>query len=276
MLRLRIGSGLIFMILFATASVFAACASSQKSSEADAMPTELSQVAEPAALADKPAESSSNPALSTFILGPGDVLEIKAWRLNDLDQTVVVDSEGVASLYPTGPVKMEGLTAYEAKLQVAEGFSEYYREPKFNLNITSSRGRKIFVLGEVNLPGVYLYDQDITALEAIAMAGGFTRRGESRSVVVVRDSHLEKPEIMLVNLRSTLTGKNVENVTLAKGDVVYVPTSFMGKVDEVFEHLATILYPVVELERGLALIPSVERALKGDDNDGDRTIIISP
>ena len=85
----------------------------------------------------------------------------------------------------------------------------------------------------------------------VAMAGGVTLRGQPKSGAVLRGEDLERPEVKILDLKAALRGEGGENVFLTRGDIVYVPTSFITKVDDVFRHLSTIVNPVVELERGI-------------------------
>jgi polysaccharide export outer membrane protein len=119
------------------------------------------------------------------------------------------------------------------------------------VNLVSYRSQKIIVLGEVNDPGVYPYDHHITVLEAVGLAGGITVRGKKQSVVVLRGMDLRHPEVIIANLGEALQGEAAENIALSGGDVVYVPTSLVAKVDDVFEHIDTIVSPIVKLEWGI-------------------------
>ena len=100
--------------------------------------------------------------------------------------------------------------------------------PGDSLYVPDVTARRALVLGEVNRPMVVTLDNEITVLEAIARAQGFTRHARSRSVTLIRGS-LEQPEVMSVDPEGFLRGGATSaprqlagTATLEPGDIVYV------------------------------------------------------
>lgn len=100
--------------------------------------------------------------------------------------------------------------------------------PGDSLYVPDVTARRALVLGEVNRPMVVTLDNEITVLEAIARAQGFTRDASSRSVTLIRGS-LEHPELISVDPEGFLRGGATSaprqlagTTTLEPGDIVYV------------------------------------------------------
>jgi hypothetical protein len=91
-------------------------------------------------------------------------------------------------------------------------------------------------------------------------------------VVVRKPAGAEKAEPTLVNVEAYLEGaEGGQNPPVLRGDIVYVPRSFIADVDRFFIHLATIINPLVDIERAYWLGQNIEAG-----PPGGRTITISP
>jgi protein involved in polysaccharide export with SLBB domain len=105
----------------------------------------------------------------------------------------------------------------------------------------------VYVLGEVNSPGAYPFEREITLLEAVAKAGGTTMYATLESTKIVRGD-LSRPEILSSDLEKLIKrGDRSQNIVLANRDVVYVPRSFIGDANEFIKKitppLRLILWP---------------------------------
>ena len=88
---------------------------------------------------------------------------------------------------------------------------------------------RIFVVGEVGRQGTFLVDERITVLQAIAMAGGFTRDANERRVFIFRGLG-DQSRVMVSDVKHIMaTGDRTQDTSLANNDVIIVPTSAIGK-----------------------------------------------
>ncbi len=107
---------------------------------------------------------------------------------------------------------------------------------------TSSSENRIIVLGEVRTPKVVRFQRDISFMEAVAEAGDVKDSAWERRSFVVRGS-LKKPTVIPVNLREVAVGK-APDVPLMSGDIVFVPKTALGKMEEVTRQILPLLQGV--------------------------------
>ena len=143
------------------------------------------------------------------------------------DVTVGVD--GMARLPYAGNIKLVGLTLDEARALIHARLSEYFKLPELNVYMKSYGPRKIYVMGNVNAPGVKNMGVDsMNVYAAIASAGGVDNKGRSKHIQLIRqiDGVLYYREI---NLDAFVKKHDLsQNIELEDGDIIYVPDS--GKV----------------------------------------------
>lgn len=143
------------------------------------------------------------------------------------DITVGVD--GMARLPYAGNIKLVGLTLDEARDLIYEKMSRYYKLPELNVYMKSYGARKVYVMGNVNIPGVKDMPVDsMNVYAAVSAASGVDKKGRSKHIQVIRqiDGVLYYKEI---NLDAFVKKHDLnQNLELEDGDIVYVPDS--GKV----------------------------------------------
>ncbi len=108
---------------------------------------------------------------------------------------------------------------------------------------------RIYVLGEVGIPGLLEAKTDITVLEAISKAGGVKLTAAKSKSRIVRGD-ISNPEVIPLDLKKLIDKSDLSlNVKLHNGDVIYVPTTFMGKFSNSFNQIIPILnaftYPAI-------------------------------
>jgi polysaccharide biosynthesis/export protein len=232
---------------------------------------------EPAVTDLAPAESTvKKPRVSDVVLGPGDVMEIAVYRQDDLNKKIQIPPDG-RIFYPfVGEVQAAGMSVVRLRDTITEGLSPYVMNPQVSVAVTALRSEKVFILGEVERPGIFALEAGMSVLEAISGAGGFTPDAKWSNVLLIRNG-LDKPQMASLNLKETLKRGNLsQNVTLASGDILYVPPVFIADVSRFARHLEFILRPILLLEQGIFFWPQVSDAITGEEVDTTRTIIITP
>ena len=165
--------------------------------------------------------------VETYRLSKYDVLSVQIVGFNNaaLD-AVMIGPDGYAQLPYAGSLRLAGLTLDEAQDLISERMHRYLRFPELSVGVKTYGKRNIYVMGEVREPGIKEMSADtLNAYAAITSAGGFTNRGRSTQVQVIRvvgDTMYYKQ----VNLKNYIKKHDLtQNLALQDGDIVYVPTS---------------------------------------------------
>ncbi len=159
-----------------------------------------------------------------YRLGPDDVLTITVHREDELKRKVRISSDGYISMPLLGKVKTEGLTVSELEDVLTEGFKRYLKKPQVTIFIEEYG--TVTLTGQVKEPGSYPLMGDLTILEAIGQAGGFTENADQNGIKImgVEDGH---EEVITVSVDDIIaSGERTEDVLLKRNDIVFVPEKF--------------------------------------------------
>jgi len=162
----------------------------------------------------------------SYIIGPEDVLDLSVWQHPELNRVVTVRPDGKISFSLIGDVNASGLTPAELDEAITKKLSKYVQNPEVTVIVSTVgiRSKQVLVLGQVARPGPYLVGEDVTVLEAIAMAGSYTETASLEKVTVTRRRAGESPKVTEANLKKVILGGNAtEDFTVMPGDIVYVP-----------------------------------------------------
>ena len=159
-----------------------------------------------------------------YKIGPQDLLSISVYREADLTKEGRVAEDGKFRFPLAGEVALGGLSTMQAEAKLREALKPYLVDPEVSVSIKEYKSHRVFVLGEVAKPGSYDFspDRGLTVVEAIAMAGGFTKYGSAGRTKVVRKSGKELKNIV-VPVDEVMKGDKSKDVALLPDDVVYVP-----------------------------------------------------
>ena len=118
-------------------------------------------------------------------LGPNDRLRITVFGQPTLTGEYTLDGNGVLAFPLIGNVPANGVTTNQLEQAIAAKLKpDYMVNPNVSAEIVTRR--PFYVIGEVQKPGNYPYVSDMTAVNAIAMAGGFTRRARKNDFYIRR------------------------------------------------------------------------------------------
>jgi protein involved in polysaccharide export with SLBB domain len=152
-----------------------------------AQPVAPAQVQQPSAVAPQ-AESSST--LDNYILSPNDIVLVKVFEDPDLDSQHRISQDGTINFPLIGVVQISGRTVTQAANTIRDRLLKgYLRNPQVRVNVIQYASRRITILGQVQKPGSYVLpnEERCDLLQAIAMAGGFTRLADEGRVLVRRN-----------------------------------------------------------------------------------------
>ncbi len=150
----------------------------------------------------------STVASEGFTLGPGDVVRVKIWREKALDGEFQVDETGRLTLPLLGTQRVTGIPWAQLHDSLLAAYRKELKAPA----VTLIPLRRVYVLGEVTKPGLYLADPTLSLTGIVALAGGANPQGDLRKVRLVRDGKVVANE-------SSLGG---DQTTVRSGDQVFV------------------------------------------------------
>ena len=141
----------------------------------------------------------------SYILGPGDKLIIKIYKMEDFDVAVKILPDGTINLPRVGPISIVNLSLKEAKNKIQKEYEKILKRPIIYLDIIEFRPISLLITGEVQKPGIYSMglnrNNNIesatggkklvinsmgwpTLIDAIQLAGGVTPRADLKNVLI--------------------------------------------------------------------------------------------
>lgn len=132
-----------------------------------------------------PPTASASVTDSDYVLGHGDKVRVIVYDEPTLSGEFFVSPTGKVSMPLVGDVNAADLTLSQFQQGVTEALrGGYLKEPRVSAEVLTYR--PFYILGEVNKPGEYPYTSGLTVLNAVATAGGFTYRAQTRKVFIRR------------------------------------------------------------------------------------------
>lgn len=161
---------------------------------------------------------------SDYHLGAGDKVRVTVYDETDLSGEFQVDGTGYVRLPLIGQVKAAGHTAHQLESDVANALLDgYLKAPRVSIEVTTYR--PFYIIGQVNRPGQYPYASNMSALDAVGVAGGFTDHAVESTVNIRHEGETQEYDVPAD-----------ETVKIRPGDVVRVDQT-------IFWDFAQILSP---------------------------------
>jgi polysaccharide export outer membrane protein len=179
----------------------------------------------PQTLGPTPMTGATAPIASTYVIGPGDILQITVWKNETLSRVTPVRPDGKISMPLLHDIQASGLTAMQLRDKISTALSEFMPNPEVTVSVSDVRSLRVSILGEVQKPGVLELRGETTILEAIAMAGGFKDFASPSKITVIRNDDNGKTKRIRFNYNRAVSSgpSDEENLVLKSGDVVVVP-----------------------------------------------------
>ncbi len=200
-----------------------------------------------------PVESGTVDALSLSGLPPEykvlplDELEFKFEFQPEFNEIATVRPDGRITLQKLGDIYVEGMTPTQIDALITQEYVNYTATPDLTVFVRKFTSHTVYVLGEVRTPGVYDIRSRMTALQAVAIAGGPVRGAKMGSVVLLRKGEDGKPQPTVLDLSGSSTKKGrITNELVAAQDVIYVPRNVISNVSDFLNQLYDGLLPPVE------------------------------
>lgn len=166
------------------------------------------------------AEEEKTPA---YVIGKGDVLEIITWKEPDFSREVPVRMDGKISFPLLEDIQAAGKTTGEVQEEVRSRLEKYVTHPIVAVSVKVQGSQKFYIVGEVENPGEYPIEKDLTVLQALALAGGFTEWASKKEILVIRNEDGVNRK-MMVNYEEIAKGRKLnQNIRLQADDIIVIP-----------------------------------------------------
>ncbi len=177
-----------------------------------------------------PGPGTASDVGADYRIQAGDTLRIKFLFHPELDIKVPVRPDGNITLQLAGDIHAAGLRPVDLEKVIKERTSDRLRDPEISVMVAQLGEQKVYVGGEVRVPGFVLYHAGMSPLQAIIDRGGFTETARIDSVLRVSSAEDDYQGVRL-DFSKPLSDGTRGDAHLAAGDVLYVPRTFIGDVD---------------------------------------------
>ncbi|HJP90982.1 MAG TPA: polysaccharide biosynthesis/export family protein [Pyrinomonadaceae bacterium] len=239
-----------------------------------------------------PAPSSGQPQSSSldiqgskiYLLGPGDVLDIRVFGQPELSTQAQVDSDGNLSSLPflEQPIRAKCRSDKEVQKDIRDAYAKFVNNPQVSVRIAERLSRQpATVFGAVRVPSRYEMKRKVRLNELMAVSGGFTERA-SGTIQILHTEPLMCPEpgeeaeaapidgtripLKVVKIADLRTGKPEANPVIRPGDYVLVteaePVYITGAV---LSPGGIYLREQLMLSRALAMVGGARKEAKLND-----------
>lgn len=166
---------------------------------------------------------SAATANSSYLIGPEDVLNVSVWKEPQITQTVPVRPDGKISLPLLNDVQAAGLTPMQLSAVITKRLKKYLSDPQVTVIVTQINSQRYYIMGEVARAGTYPLLPNMTVLQALSGAGGFTPFAKLSDIYVLRLENGRQIKLPF-NYKDVIKGQKADqNIMLEAGDTIIVP-----------------------------------------------------
>jgi polysaccharide export outer membrane protein len=170
-----------------------------------------------------PAWPQEQAAQDNYRLHAGDSLTVSVWKELDLQRKVMIRPDGRFSFPLAGEVQAAGRTPDEVRLDIEGKLKKYIPEAVVTVITEDFSGNRVYVIGQVNKPGMFIMNPHLTVLQALSLAGGGTPFAKLDDISVLRGTGAAQKSLPF-RYNQVVEGKSLQqNIALESGDVVVVP-----------------------------------------------------
>src|SRR5262245_42892404 len=160
-----------------------------------------------------------------YVIGVNDKLEVVFLYHNNLTtRDLIVRRDGRISMPYVGDQMAAGVTPMVLDSLLTVRFSEVLRDPNLSVIVSQPAPQKVYVMGEVQDPGRFEFNDELTMLQALADAGGVKPGGMTNHAVLIRRQGVSQITGVEVDLRAAANGSKLSNdLRLRNYDIVLIP-----------------------------------------------------
>jgi len=218
-------------VLYASLGILTGCVSGQNINQMPSAELKQDEIAQFNEQLFASARMNTDP--SDYLLGAGDLLQIKVFEAEDLNATVRVSSRGYITLPLLGAVAVKDLSAREAEQTIENLYrARYIKDPHVSIFVEEHFSGRVTLMGQFRDPGTYDYLSKQRLLDVMALGGGL---GEKAGRVIQIRRYIGSPQgqsVFVIDLDQLIkAGRSELNIEINSGDVLFVPEAGTFFVD---------------------------------------------
>jgi len=163
----------------------------------------------------------------SYVIGPGDGLNVLVARNPELSMAVTVRPDGKISAPLVDEMLAQGKTSVQLARELEQRLSKYVRDPVVTVvvsNVVGSYSEQVRVVGEAARPQFLPYRQKMTLLDVMIAVGGLTDFAAGNRAIILRTTENNKQ--YSVRLKDLLKNGDISaNVEMRPGDILIIPQS---------------------------------------------------
>ncbi len=164
----------------------------------------------------------ASPASMTYELTAHDVISVVVFNEPELNIQARVDKDGAINMPMVGLVRVIGQNIREAAKTIESALREYLIKPQVSVTILQYTKRRVTMLGQVNKPGTIELPDETTVniLEAIGMAGGFSRISNNK--ITIKRTVNGEEQIIKLDAKAMGEDGSIKRFQVLPGDTITV------------------------------------------------------
>ena len=172
---------------------------------------------------------TTSPESYTYLIGPGDSVQIFVWRNPEISQGVTVRPDGKITTPLVEDLQASGKTPTQLARDLEKALETYIRQPIVTVIVAGGVGpysEQIRVVGQASKPQAIAYKRQMTLLDVMIAVGGLTEFADGNSTKIVRivDGKQMEYEVRVDDLLND--GDISANVDMLPGDILIIPESW--------------------------------------------------
>jgi polysaccharide export outer membrane protein len=160
---------------------------------------------------------------NAYRVQPGDKLAISVWKEEGLAQTVIVRPDGGFTFPLAGELNATGKTVATLTEEIRARLIRLIPEAIVTVDVAEIRAARVYIIGQVTMPGQFAMNPVLDVIQALSMAGGLTPFASPSDIRILRRGP-DGQRAIPFDYGSVIRGRELEqNIMLEDGDVVIVP-----------------------------------------------------
>ncbi len=173
--------------------------------------------------------ASSDKGTNAYVLAPNDVIQVRVYQEDDLETKARIAKDGTITMPLLGVLTIGGKSVEQAAKLIKDSLAQgYLVNPQVTMVILEYSKRRFTVLGQVQKPGSYEIpnEETIDLVQAIAMAGGYTRIG-SPSKITLQRKLADEIKVFKLDAEAMAKNKDAKPFEVLPEDTITVGEKFL-------------------------------------------------